>query len=123
MHRLPKETFEVMTGDGVTYQLYDLVTHPGYVLPFRTNNIALIGVSIPLNLVVRSATIKFLPDNIAVQELSRWNPSQQSTVTTIPMAACQASYTGLSPGYVTEKDLCVAKEGDETDVQDVSAAY
>lgn len=110
MHRFPADAFEIKTGDGLTYTPNGIIVHPGFSSLLRPDNVALLSVSIQLNDVVKTSTVSptYLSDNKVYQESSGW-PLIQSTVTLIPNALCQAKYTGLSPGFISDNDACFSK--------------
>lgn len=111
MHRLPADAFEIITGDSLTYTPNGIIAHPGFSSLFRPDNVALLSVSIQLNAVVKTATVSptYLSDNKVYKESSGWNPLRQNTVTSIPNALCQAKYTPLSPGFISDNDICFAQ--------------
>lgn len=119
MHRLTVDVLEIKTADDVIYQPSNFFLHPGYVAFFKTNDIALISVSITLNSDVKAATVGFiyLEDNSVCKELSGWNPPQEYTVKTMPLAQCQASYTPISPTFITPDHVCLVQDGDNTYAQ------
>lgn len=117
-----------MTRDSVIYPVDSFIQHPQFVFATFTNDIALISVSIHLNSYVQPAMISanYLPDNSNIQELSGWNPPQQTNVFTIPLRECQARYTNtpLATLFITADHVCLAQKNDVINTPfSVSATY